>query len=92
MEAIDKKRQIDLLPETRYEAIIFGKYCDHKPNTSIFAIRNKIKNKSYCRFFKICKGFYLNSETCINGGGNYCGRFRKINLIQEKMQKEKKLK
>ena len=92
MEVIDKNAQIWSLPRTRYEAIMFGSFYDNKTFTSIFAMRNKIKNKSYCRFFKICKGFYLNSETCVNGGGNYCGKFRKIYLIQEKIQKRRKLK
>lgn len=91
MEVIDKERQIWLLPETIYEAITFGKYCDDKTVISIFAIRNKIKNRSYCRFFKICRGFYLNSNICSNGGGRYCGKFRKFGLIEEKIQKRRKL-
>ena len=89
MEIIDKEGQIALLPKTMYQAIEFGKCCDVKIVLSIFTMRNKIKNKSYCRFFKICRGFYLNSDICSNGGGNYCGRFRKIGLIQEKIQKRK---
>ena len=89
MEILDKKIQIELLPRTRYDAIEFGKCCDGNIVLSIFTIRNKIKNRLYCRFFKICRGFYLNSETCIHGGGNYCGKFRKFGLIQEKIQKRK---
>ena len=90
MESINKENQIQSLPRTRYDAIVFERSYDDKLITSIFAIRNKIKNRSYCRFFKICKGFYLNSETCTHGGGNYCGRFNIIYSIQMEMQRRKK--
>lgn len=86
-----KEKQLHLLPRTRQEAIVFGIFYNNKSFTSIFATRNKIKNRSYCRFFKICRGFYLNSETCTHGGGRYCGKFRKICSIQEKIQKRRKL-
>ena len=32
-----------------------------------------------CKHHKTCLGYRDNSETCNNGGGNYCGIYRKLN-------------
>lgn len=40
--------------------------------------KNKIQIRKYCRFHKECEYFYPESFTCCEGGGDYCGMFRKF--------------
>ena len=46
----------------------------------MFKIRNKIQKRKYCRFYKICECFYPESFTCCEGGGDYCGKFRALEV------------
>ena len=49
----------------------------------MFKIRNKIQIRNYCRFYKECEYFYPESFTCCHeGGGAYCGMFRKLMSIR----------
>ena len=34
---------------------------------------------SKCKYKNTCEHYRDNSETCNNGGGNYCGIYRKLN-------------
>jgi hypothetical protein len=40
--------------------------------------------KKTCKFCNVCSGFRSNSLTCINGGGEYCGMFRRLSIEKEK--------
>lgn len=76
---------IPVLPKTRNEAILTGLlYDDCEDVRNNFKLRKKIKKKSYCKFFKTCKEFYLNSITCThNKGKGHCGKFGKFEEMEK---------
>ena len=41
-------------------------------------IRNKIQKLKFCRFYRTCEFYSPESFTCHEGGGSYCGKFRKL--------------
>ena len=49
-------------------------------------IRNKIRSKiqkkyrKYCRYYRICECYYPESFTCREGGGEYCGKYRTLEV------------
>ena len=74
---------IPVLPKTRNEAILTSLLYDgYEEIRKRFELRKKIKKKLYCKFFKICKGFYLNSIVCTHKGGE-CGKFRKFEEMEK---------
>ena len=73
-----------ILPTTRDEAILIDLLYDNSEEIRRrFKLRKEIKKRLYCRFFKICKGFYLNSITCTHKGGEYCDKFRKFEEMEK---------
>lgn len=50
------------------------------------AIEIMIAKKRICKFFYVCRFASGTSHTCITGGGDYCGVFRTLSLLQK--QKE----
>lgn len=75
---------VPILPIKSYEAILIDRYYDNcEEIRNKVELRKKIKNRSYCKFFKICRGFYLESLTCIYKGGKYCGKFRRFIAIEK---------
>ena len=46
----------------------------------LLKIRNKIQKRKYSKFYLICGGYYPESLTCREGGGEYCGKFRELEV------------
>lgn len=42
-----------------------------------------------CRYFKICKIANDNSQTCLHGGGSYCGHFRALYQVENRGKNKK---
>lgn len=80
MNKLNKKVKKLILPVTKQEAIFIVRQYDNSESIrKDFELRKKIKKRSYCEFFRICKGFYIESYTCTHRGGDYCGAFRIFN-------------
>ena len=77
-----------VLPKTRNEAILTDLLYDGcEEIRKKFELRKKIKKRLYCKFFRVCRGFFLNSITCTHKGGGHCGKFRKFTSIEEEKPK-----
>jgi hypothetical protein len=42
-----------------------------------------------CRYYSICKVRSADSATCFNGGGKYCGQWRKYKELERKIRARK---
>ena len=74
---------LPVLPKTRNEAILINTFYDNcEEIRNKFELRKKIRKRLYCKFFKICRGFYLESLICTHKGSEYCGMFRKFIAIE----------
>ena len=38
------------------------------------------KNRKYCRYYQTCEFYYPESFTCREGGGEYCGKYRALEV------------
>ncbi len=53
---------------------------DSKSENKTSNIRNKVRRRKYCRYYRTCGYYSPKSFTCHEGGGSYCGKFRKLKV------------
>ena len=44
-----------------------------------------INRNTMCKFTSLCNLYSSASYTCTHTGGNYCGKYRKLNDLKEKL-------
>ncbi|MCW4000721.1 MAG: hypothetical protein NWE93_10815 [Candidatus Bathyarchaeota archaeon] len=44
-----------------------------------FILENPQTRRAKCKFSTTCELFSQTSHTCMHTGGNYCGRYRRLN-------------